>query len=459
MKRDEKWLKYYSYAKTYFEEHGNLKVPNGYVIKGINEEDIHFGNWISNQRASYKKGELSKDKIELLEEIGMIWSLRKNNIISDVWMNYFSYAKNYFEEHGNLSIRLDYFINDNGNIIHLGKWISRQRRDYILKILSSNKIDLLNSINMIWNMKDKDAIPANWLRNYSLAKAYYEKHGNLLIPCNYKVTLEDGSVVKLGYWINSQRRAYNGDKTRKLNEEQIRLLNEIGMNWYIKNNYEANMTRWLEKYYYAEKFYMTHGSLLIPKNYIVYADGFSFDLERWVDRQRKLYKEGKLNDRQIKLLNKIDIMWDNKNLNYIQRKLHLITDEDWKKYFLLLMEYKNTYGDLLISYNYTYYDSNTNTNYYLYDFLNTQRNMSIEDKKITSLKFKLLSRLDPKWYLTDKEKVDAYLNDCYENYINDKYNEFEVKKLINKGVLKYIDSSIAKESAEQFNKKIVKRSK
>lgn len=74
---DSKWNKMYQYAKEYYEKFGNSKVPRNYIC-----EDENLGYWINAQRASYKNGTLSKEKVKLLEEIEMIWDLRKYNFVT-----------------------------------------------------------------------------------------------------------------------------------------------------------------------------------------------------------------------------------------------------------------------------------------------------------------------------------------------------------------------------------------
>ena len=50
-------------------------------------------------------------------------------------------------------------------------------------------------------------------------------------------------LVKLGIWIHNQRMAYKGQGTNKITEEQIKLLEEIGMRF---DNVNANFERWMK---------------------------------------------------------------------------------------------------------------------------------------------------------------------------------------------------------------------
>lgn len=65
---DKTWYKNYQLAKKYYIEHGNLLIPEKYEIEGVK-----LGYWITNLRRTYKNGTLSQDKIEKLNQIGMVW--------------------------------------------------------------------------------------------------------------------------------------------------------------------------------------------------------------------------------------------------------------------------------------------------------------------------------------------------------------------------------------------------
>ena len=68
---DVGWLSKYERAKLYYEQHGNLTVPAAY-----NDGDFQLGYWIRTQRAALKNGTLSEERKRLLDEIGMVWSMK-----------------------------------------------------------------------------------------------------------------------------------------------------------------------------------------------------------------------------------------------------------------------------------------------------------------------------------------------------------------------------------------------
>ncbi len=157
------------------------------------------------------------------------------------WINIYNLAKKYYEEHGNLLVPQNYIVEketEDGTVekIKLGVWIMGQRQRYNginSSKLSNEQIKLLKEIGMVWN-----TISKSWEEKYELAKKYYKEHGDLLVPLNYEVEkeTEEGRIekVQLGYWIITQRQKYNGTINGELLDEQIELLEKIGMIWNIQ---------------------------------------------------------------------------------------------------------------------------------------------------------------------------------------------------------------------------------
>lgn len=111
----------------------------------------------------------------------------------------------------------------------LGKWVANLRRIYCKSgkgYLDENRIQKLESIDMEWEIRAK----LTWDEWYDLAKENYAEHGDLKITCNFEI---DG--YKIGNWIVNQRDARNNPKSqRKITQEQIEKLDEIGMIWNMR---------------------------------------------------------------------------------------------------------------------------------------------------------------------------------------------------------------------------------
>ena len=99
----------------------------------------------------------------------------------DKWYEYYELAKEYYKKHGNLNISVTYITEDGKR---LGIWIAQQRRAYKAKYnitrtkllpLSDEKIELLNSIGMIWDVKIYNLVrkPYNKERKLTLEIRFY----------------------------------------------------------------------------------------------------------------------------------------------------------------------------------------------------------------------------------------------------------------------------------------------
>ena len=62
-------------ARSFYHTNKNLNIPKDYKV-----ENVRLGIWILSLRTRYKKGTLSKDQIVALEEIGMIWNVKENEL-------------------------------------------------------------------------------------------------------------------------------------------------------------------------------------------------------------------------------------------------------------------------------------------------------------------------------------------------------------------------------------------
>ena len=253
---DKSWRRKYEYAKKYYEEHGDLLIQSKYKIKEKDGKEISLGKWIEYNRKLYKEEKLDEAQIDMLNNIGMVWSIgkgknQKNNYkpISEEWYRNYELAKAYYEEYGDLLIPRSYTVTyKDGNKIHLGNWVARQRGCYngTDKVkLKQIQIDMLNNIEMVWDNSqmveiDGETIGERWVHNYKLAKKYYEDHKDLLIPVSYKVKDENGKEISLGKWIHFQRGCYNGTEKRKLKQIQIDMLNKIGMVWNLGKGNNPN---------------------------------------------------------------------------------------------------------------------------------------------------------------------------------------------------------------------------
>jgi hypothetical protein len=250
----------------------------------------------------------------MLNKIKMIWDAREN-----AWNKNYELAKSYFEHYGNLKIPRD-FKTKNGyeydeNGLKLGSWISMQRQAYLGKgtsKITEEQIKMLKEIGMRFEIKNNEE---EWNKKYELAKSYFEHYGNLKIPNHFKTIngyQYDENGIRLDSWIFAQKQAYIGKGKSKITEEQIKMLEEIGMRFEIKNNEEE----WNKKYELAKSYYDYHKNLKIPQNFKT-INGYEYDengiaLGIWISHQRQAYfgiGTNKITEERIKMLEEIGMIW------------------------------------------------------------------------------------------------------------------------------------------------------
>ena len=283
---DRNWERYYSAAKKYSEEHGDLLVPWKYVT----EDGIHLANWIVNMRINRKNGirtgYLTEERIKALDELGMQW-----DVLDYLFEKNFAAAVEYHRTHGDLNVPVEY-VDPDGN--RLGAWMARLRMVHAGKIrgsLSPEQIDRLNQLGMVWGNRND----IRWNEGYQHAVDYYAQHGNLMTYPSYRAP--DG--YKLGGWVDDQREKYNAGKMK---QERFEKLEKLGMQWTLPEPWEY-------RYSIAQQYYKEHGNLEVPANYKV----GNISLTKWLDEQRQARKgkrERKLTDDQIRRLDEIGMIWE-----------------------------------------------------------------------------------------------------------------------------------------------------
>lgn len=308
------WEDYYELAKAYYEHHRNLEIPFRFKTNdGCNYDEngiVGLGHWIRNQRTQYFN--LSEKRQQLLKSIGFVL-----NAIEEQWKKMYELAKIYYNHYENLLIP-NSFKTTNGyefdeNGVRLGAWVRSQREAFQGKgttVLNESRIDLLKKIGMVFENIRTD----QWMQYYNLAKIYYEHHGNLNIPFNFRTTNGydfDEKGIALGAWITRQRQSYKGSNNSSLTDDRRILLESIGM------IFDVHAKQWIDSYNLAKIYYEHHGNLRIPSSFKT-INGYEFSetgitLGAWIYSQRKHYEKkelGKIPPNQIQLLEQIGMIWN-----------------------------------------------------------------------------------------------------------------------------------------------------
>ena len=287
------WDTYYTAARQWYQEKGNLRIPKSYVTS----TGLTLGSWIQTQRRVYSgavTGGLTEEKVRKLNEIGMIWDARDQS-----WNKALAELQTYFNEHGNLDIKARYETPDG---FKLGRWVCNLRTKVRTKgldqALTPEQQQQLAELGMIWDRNSE-----KWEDYFEAAENYYKTHGNLDVMTKYMT--ENG--LPLGRWLSEISHQVCGENQDQLSlsEEQLKRLRSIGFRQEKKTD-----RQWNEKYMLARNYYETYGNLNIPLSYSI--NGIR--LGRWIANIRSKRKHPGssgmvLGEERIRQLDSIGMNW------------------------------------------------------------------------------------------------------------------------------------------------------
>ena len=324
------WDESYHELLDYLDEYGHCHVPQTFP------PNERLGRWVARQRTFYRQWQdyqmisnksashsgrfsntdslfvnfarpisanplaINQTRIELLDEIGFAWNVNELK-----WKQRLQELKEFQQKHKHCNVPVQYKHNR-----PLGFWVNNQRLQYKQGILSSDRIQELESVNFTWSSHLADQ---QWEARYKELYKFYETCGHVNVPEKYEPN------QGLAYWVTSQRKQYrkmqqrgfsmidslkriqNSDheedenededdlssstpKTSKprspiLTTERIDKLNRLGFVW---NIFDA---RWKERFDMLIDFKREHGHCLVPAFYEE-----NKELACWVLNQRTQYR-------------------------------------------------------------------------------------------------------------------------------------------------------------------------
>lgn len=372
------WEKGFASAQKYRTEHGDLLVPVRYRDKN----DFALGEWIVYNRQRYLGGNLTQNRIERLEAIGMVWSTS-----NDLWEQNYAAATQYYLEHGDLEVPIKY---ETPSGFGLGVWLGAQRAAHKAGELPQEQVERLDALGMDWtNRNDR-----KWMSLYDVAAAYYHEHGNLNVPSEY--VTPDG--VLLGKWVARQRYAYlNPDRSSaRVTPERKALLDKLGMVW---EKYDP----WQERYDLALAYKTEHGDLEIPSVYKT-ADGVW--LGSWVSRQRQTLNSGSsaLSSERRKLLR--TLFKGERRPSDPAADHGTVREANWERNFRSAARYARKYKHLLVPASYV--DSDGVRLGVWISNLRAARKNRPDSYQVTSAHIKKLNSIGMVWDARDAKWGTAY---------------------------------------------------
>lgn len=172
-----------------------------------------LGRWLSDQRRTFRAGQMSGERAEELEELGIVWDTADAGFSENL-----AAARAYYEQHGTLAAPRHATALDKP----VGQWLTNVRRPGGLgkdPDRAERRAAALAAIDEDWNPGTL-GWTVDWQRHYAyLAQLLNEGARPAAIVPGVTRHGED-----IGRWLATQRRDFH-----RLNEEQQRCLAELGL--------------------------------------------------------------------------------------------------------------------------------------------------------------------------------------------------------------------------------------
>jgi len=286
-----KWDEMYELLIRYQEREGDCLVPQNHKEDGKN-----LGIWMNNQRSRKKTGSLTDQQCKDLEAIGVVW-----DVAATQWDTMFALFEQYKERTGHCRVRQSH--TEDGK--KLGTWLNSQRQARRKGILDPAKEKQLEEMGMIWSVSMDQ-----WDDMLSLLLQYKEREGDCMVPQAHR---EGGKA--LGTWLDLQRKLYKRNTLDPVKRDQ---LDEIGMVW------DKLTHKWEEMFSLLLAYREREGDSSVPRLHKEGGKGLGV----WLNRQRKLYKNGSLDPTRVKRLEDAGVVM-NRN------------EQKWESMFALLMAFRD----------------------------------------------------------------------------------------------------------------------
>ena len=321
------WERGYAAAREYRGEYGNLMVPVRYRDKN----GFALGEWIVYNRQRFLGNNLSTDRAERLEALGMVW-----DTVQDIWEQSYCAAVQYWLDHGTLEVPVKYTTPEG---VALGVWLGSQRAAYKAGTIKPVQKAWLEALDVDWtNRNDR-----KWQAAYDAAARYYQAHGDLNVPSEYI----DPDGVLLGKWVSRQRYAWqNPDRSSaRLTPERKALLDQLGMVWQKPDS-------WQHRYELAAAYKAAHGSLELPAQYRT-EEGIW--LGSWLSRQKQLLQNGdkSLRGERVKALKELFRGELERRSGAVRTRARCsVRERNWLNNYRHAKAYAKRRGDLLVPASY-----------------------------------------------------------------------------------------------------------
>lgn len=286
---EDRWSHMLKALVRYRAEHSNADVPRSYVTA----EGDRLGAWLHRQRTLAEAGTLHHARRKRLDHLGVRWVL----LDRAAGINAF---RQFVEIHGHGLVPHTYQTTDG---LALGVWVQSRRRQWKSDPVRAVKLwPELEALGFTWVVRD---LAQQWETGLKQLQAYQAQRGDTLVP----VWFVTPNGFALGRWVDTRRAEY---RAGTLSHARVTTLAEVGMVWSVRGTPDPSSRRRREDAHFGRMLNRTvswvteHGGAL-PS--IRDQDTSGLAVGRWLGRQRRLGRVGRLDESRREDLNEAIPGW------------------------------------------------------------------------------------------------------------------------------------------------------
>jgi len=177
-----------------------------------------------------------------------------------------------------------------------------------------------------------DKVELKWNKRFQELVDFKEEHGHCNVPKEFSYKFSP----PLGHWVGRMRHLH---KTGRLDPSRSERLLDVGFEFVIAKTDSIKFSVvWDSSFQALQAFKDVNGHVEVPKGYRPQPD--ASELDGWITRQRKHFKDGKLPDHLKTKLQALGL-----NLGGRGRPFGLESEESWGKHIKDLTKYCQDHGD------------------------------------------------------------------------------------------------------------------
>jgi len=308
---EERWAKYKAQWLNSFDKLKShyLKFSSSWIAWKDRHQFPELTEWCRGQTKRFRRGQLSEDKIKLLNSIEFDWSAGRKKEEEKKWLKQFEDLKKFKAVHGHVRVP----AHKKGSR-RLYSWIvtNRQRVD----LLTDDQRKRLNALGFRWSHEVQDKRKERWSAMYEKLKRFHKKNGH--------INVTKRQDARLARWLRAQ------EERASLSKDRSKKLKALGMIW-EKERKKSRSAHWDKMYQELKKFYIKNGHCVVPVK--------NRELRGWIQNLKAWNKS--LAPEQRKKLRAIEFSFDWNRNDYIKLR--------WEKRYEELKNFKKKFGHCNVS--------------------------------------------------------------------------------------------------------------